>query len=253
VASEARSQNGFLNSLSADDFETLGPHLRTVELSQGRSLIKFGDPVKYAYFPHSGVCSLIVELEEGESAEVAMVGRNSLLGAFSAMGETVATYGAVVMLPGVASMLDIEHLREAAERSTALSRALIRHGQAVFVQAQQTVGCNTLHSVEARLARWLLRVRDLAGSDQFTLTQEMMAQMIGARRNSVSIVAHTLQQANYIRYSRGHIEIIDPDGLSNTTCRCYPAIKMQYENLTRSVEQPSTVRRISQSISPPPY
>ncbi len=107
----------------------------------------------------------------------------------------------------------------------------VRHGQALFVQAQQTAGCNASHGVEARLARWLLRVRDLSGSNHFTLTQELMAQMIGARRNSVSIVANTLQQARYIRYSRGHVEILDLEGLTGLACECYGAVKAQYERL----------------------
>src|SRR5664279_5694320 len=98
VDSEARSQNGFLKSLGTEDFLALRPHLRTVELAQGRSLLKFGDPVKHVYLPHSGVVSLVVELEEGESAEVAMIGRDSLLGAVAAVGQAVATNGAVVML-----------------------------------------------------------------------------------------------------------------------------------------------------------
>jgi CRP-like cAMP-binding protein len=102
---------------------------------------------------------------------------------------------------------------------------------ALFVQAQQTAGCNASHSVENRLARWLLRVRDLTGSDTFTLTQELMANMIGARRNSVSIVANTLQRSNYIRYSRGRIEITDLDGLNRSVCECYGAVKHQCEGL----------------------
>jgi CRP-like cAMP-binding protein len=106
-----------------------------------------------------------------------------------------------------------------------------RHGQALFVQAQQTAACNATHAVEARLARWLLRVRDLSGSDRFKLTQECMAQMIGARRNSVSIVAHALQQSNVVRYSRGYVEIIDLDGLNQSACECYGAVKAQYQRL----------------------
>ena len=203
MESEARSQNGLLRSLSADDFEALRPHLRTVPLPQSRVLLKVGDPITHVLLPHSGVISLFVELDQGDRIEVAMIGRDSVLNL--AQVDTVAITNAIVLVPGVASMLEIDRLRAAAEQRPALRAILARHGMALFVQAQQTAGCNAAHTVESRLARWLLRIRDLTGSDRFVLTQELIAEMIGARRNSVSIVAHSLQRSNYIRYSRGHI------------------------------------------------
>jgi CRP-like cAMP-binding protein len=229
--SAAQSSNVVLASLSADDFEAIRPHLRTVELSPERPLIRLGEAITQVYLPHSGVVSFIVELAAGERVEVAMVGRDSVVGASAALGILVGVTDAVVLLPGTASVIDVDRFRAAVERSEALRTTLVRHGQALFVQAQQTAGCNASHSVEARLARWLLRVRDLSGSNHFTLTQELMAQMIGARRNSVSIVANTLQQARYIRYSRGHVEILDLDGLTGLACECYGAVKAQYERL----------------------
>ncbi|HTB00426.1 MAG TPA: Crp/Fnr family transcriptional regulator [Bradyrhizobium sp.] len=229
--SAAQSSNVVLASLSADDFEAIRPHLRTVELSPERRLIRLGEAITQVYLPHSGVVSFIVELAAGERVEVAMVGRDSVVGASAALGILVGVTEAVVLLPGTASMIDVDRFRAAVERSEALRTTLVRHGQALFVQAQQTAGCNASHSVEARLARWLLRVRDLSGSNHFTLTQELMAQMIGARRNSVSIVANTLQQARYIRYSRGRVEILDLDGLTGLACECYGAVKAQYERL----------------------
>jgi CRP-like cAMP-binding protein len=229
--SAAQSSNVVLASLSADDFEAIRPHLRTVELSPERPLIRLGEAITQVYLPHSGVVSFIVELAAGERVEVAMVGRDSVVGASAALGILVGVTDAVVLLPGTASVIDVDRFRAAVERSAALRTTLVRHGQALFVQAQQTAGCNASHSVEARLARWLLRVRDLSGSNHFTLTQELMAQMIGARRNSVSIVANTLQQARYIRYSRGHVEILDLDGLTGLACECYGAVKAQYERL----------------------
>jgi CRP-like cAMP-binding protein len=229
--SAAQSSNVVLASLSADDFEAIRPYLRTVELSPERPLIRLGEAITQVYLPHSGVVSFIVELAAGERVEVAMVGRDSIVGASAALGILVGVTEAVVLLPGTASVIDVDRFRAAVERSEALRTTLVRHGQALFVQAQQTAGCNASHSVEARLARWLLRVRDLSGSNHFTLTQELMAQMIGARRNSVSIVANTLQQARYIRYSRGHVEILDLDGLTGLACECYGAVKSQYERL----------------------
>jgi CRP-like cAMP-binding protein len=227
----ARSANGFLASLSAEDFEAIRPHLRTVRFAQQRLLARAGDKIQHIYLPHSGVLSFIVELETGDRIEVGMVGRDSILGHVGAFGEPVAFTSAVVLLPGTGSVLDVDRLRAAAEQSLALRTILARHAQAHVAQARQTAACNAAHAVEARLARWLLRVRDLAGGDQFTLTQGLMAQMIGARRNSVSIVAHMLQQANCIRYSRGHVEIIDLDGLTKTACECYAAVRSHYERL----------------------
>jgi CRP-like cAMP-binding protein len=226
-----RASNGLLASLGADDFELIRPHLRIVRFFQEQVLLEAGDLIRQVYFPHSGVISLVLNLEKGERVEVAMIGRDSILGAFAALGEPISLGDAVVLIPGNASMIEAEQLRSAADRSAQLRTTLIKHQQALFVQAQQTAGCNAAHPVEARLARWLLRARDLSGSSSFVLTQELMAQMIGARRNSVSIVAHTMQESNLIRYSRGHIEIVNLDALTRTACECYGTVKAQYERL----------------------
>src|SRR5258708_35609113 len=162
-----------------------------------------------------------------------MVGRDSIFGSFSALGGAVARNHAVVLVPGVASTIDVDQLRAAADQSATFRAALARHGLAVYAEIQQTAGCNATHTVESRLARCVLQTRDLYGSDKLVLTQESMAQMIGARRNSVSLVANTLQQAHFIRYSRGHIQITDLDGLSRTSCECYATVKAQYERLLR--------------------
>jgi CRP-like cAMP-binding protein len=224
-------QNRFLKSLSATDFEALRPDLKVVDLPEDLTLIRVGDTVTNAYFPHTATISLIVEFEGGERVEVALIGSDSVLGAFSALGKPIGLMNAIVLLPGEASAIEMDRLRAAAHQSLALRERLERHGQALFVQAQQSAGCNAVHAVEARLARWLLRVRDLCGENQFKLTQEVMAHMIGARRNSVSMVAHALQQKNFIRYSRGNVQIIDLDGLRRTACECYAAVRDQYARL----------------------
>jgi len=128
---------------------------------------------------------------------------------------------------------DEDRLRLAADQSATFRALLFRHGLAIYAQIQQTAGCNISHTVESRLGRCLLQTHDLSGSDKLVLTQESMAQMIGARRNSVSLVANTLQQANFIHYSRGRIEITDPDGLRKTACECYATVKAQYDRLLR--------------------
>src|SRR3954451_11322471 len=228
-----RPSNGFLSALSADDYELIRAQLRTVDLPHDVVLVETGETLKRASFPHRGVISLVVKLAKVEHVQVAMIGRDSLLGTLSTMGDGCALNTAIVLLPGVASVMDLDRLRAAAEQSTTLRSMLTRHGLAVYAQVQQTAGCNAAHPVEARLSRCLLQTHDLSGDYRLLLTQEAMAQMIGARRNSVSLVANTLQHANFIQYSRGHIEIVDRDGLSRTSCECYATVKSHYERLIR--------------------
>ena len=226
-----REQNGFLRSLSEHDFEALQPHLKTVELSPDLTVVELGQPIAHVYFPHDAVVALVVEFQTGERVEVALVGPDSLLGVFGVMGEPVALITAIVVLPGSASVIEVDRLRVAAKHSKSLRQIMVRHSQALYVQAQQTAACNALHTVNARLSRWLLRVRELRGSDQFKVTQEYIAAMIGSRRNAVSLAAHTLQQSNVIRYSRGHIEITDPEALKKSACECYGELRAQYQRL----------------------
>src|SRR5260370_25909086 len=226
--SAPRSPNGFLAALAADDFELIRPHLRTVDLVQEPVLVEVDETLKRAYLPHKGVISLVVRLARGDHVQIAMVGRDSIFGSFSALGDPTALNSAVVLVSGVASASDDDRLRAAGEESATLRTALVRHGLAVYAQIQQTAGCNATHTVESRLARCLLHTHDMSGDVELVLTQESMAQMIGARRNSVSLVANTLQQAKYIHYSRGHIDITDLNGLSKTSCECYATVKPHY-------------------------
>jgi CRP-like cAMP-binding protein len=229
----ARPPNGFLSSLPADDFELIRPSLRTVDLAPELVLVEVDETINRAYLPHRGVISLVIKLARGEQVQIAMIGRDSIFGTFAALGDPTALNSAVVLVPGVASMIEVNRLRAAADQSATFRAALVRHGLAIYAQIQQTAGCNASHTVESRLARCLLQTHDLSGSDKLVLTQESMAQMIGARRNSVSLVANTLQQAKYIHYSRGHIETTNLDGLSKTSCECYATVKAHYDRLVR--------------------
>jgi CRP-like cAMP-binding protein len=222
-----------LSALAADDFELIRPYLRTVELTQEFVLVEVGETLQRAFLPHRGVISLVVKLARGEHVQIAMIGRDSIFGSFSALGDPTALNSAVVLVPGFASTLELDRLRAAADQSATFRSTLVRHGLAVYAQIQQTAGCNAAHTVESRLARCLLQTHDLSGSGKLVLTQESMAQMIGARRNSVSLVANSLQQAHFIRYSRGNIEITNIEGLSKTSCECYATVKAQYERLLR--------------------
>ena len=231
MESSPRSPNLMLASLPAEDFECIRPHLRAVELHHELVLARAGEVIPRVYFPHTGVISLVVSLSEGEMVEVAMIGRDGAFGASMVRDGAISLNDAMVQLPGVAFTLELPHFRRAAEHSVMFREALVRQEQALLIQAQQSAACNAYHSVEARLSRWLLRMHDLFDSHNLPLTQGFLAQMIGVRRNSVSLVANTLQQAGLIRYSRGHIEITNLEGLKETSCECYETVKMRCDTL----------------------
>jgi CRP-like cAMP-binding protein len=222
-----------LQALPETEFEVLRPHISVVELVRETVLAEAGAPLTYVYLPHSGVISLMVSLSEGQTVDVAMVGRDSVVGALAALDGGISLTEAVVRLPGTASIVGVADFRAVADRSAAFRTLLARHEQALIAQAQQSAACNASHSVEARVARWLLRARDLWDSETLPLTQEFLAQMIGVQRNAVSIVAHELQRAGIIRYSRGQIEITNVEGLRETSCECYHAVKAQHDRLLR--------------------
>jgi CRP-like cAMP-binding protein len=225
------SPNRLLASLVPADFELLRPHLKPIELTHEAVLFEAGDKIDRVYFPHSGIISLVVELSEGRVIEAAMIGRDSMLGATSAMDGAISLNKAIIQLGGVGETLDVTRFRAVAEKSARLRTALLRHEQLVFAQAQQSAACNAAHTVNARLARWLLRARDLSGSDRLELTQEFLAQMLGVRRTSVSPVANALQEAGLIRYVRGRIDILDLQGLQRASCECYSMVKEHYDRL----------------------
>lgn len=230
-----RSPNRLLANLSPADFELVESHLRPFELVHAIVVATAGNELKDAYFPHSGVISLVVRLVEGETTEVAMIGRNSVFGASAALGGPLALTTAVVQSPGMCSMLSIGLLNDAADRSKTFRAILARHEQAILVQAQQATACIASHPAVARLARWLLRARDAAGSDELHLNQEFLAQMLGVRRNVVSLVAGALRDKGLVRISRGQIRIIDAERLKAATCECYSTVRDKLEYLERSM------------------
>ena len=223
--------NRLLQALPSADFELLRPHLQIGELVREAVLVEAGAPLTHVYLPQSGVISMRNSLLEGQTVEVAMVGPDSVFRAAAGLADDVSLTDAVVLLPGIASILDVARFRAAANQSATFRTLLARHEQALFVQAQQSAACNASHSVEARLSRWLLHARDRTSSESLPLTQEILAQMIGVQRNAVSIVAHALQKAGILRYSRGHLEITDAEGLRETSCGCYQIVKAQHRRL----------------------
>jgi hypothetical protein len=160
-----------------------------------------------------------------------MVGRDGVVNGTSALDGKFSLHKAIVQVAGSASVINSDALRRLADEFEPLRSILIRHEQVLLAQAQQTAGCNASHTVEARMCRWLLRIRDLTGSDEMALTQEFLAQMLGVQRSSVSIVAGTLQKAGLIKYRRGHISLVDIDGLKESACECYETVKQHYERL----------------------
>jgi CRP-like cAMP-binding protein len=228
---KSQSSNGLLSSLPEAEFALLAPHLSPIKLDHETVLFEAGESIKRVYFPHIGVISLVVDLASGETVETGMVGRDSLVGGSSALDGKVALNKAIVQIAGEASVLDLDCLGGIADKSTAFRTTLMRHEQVILVQAQQSAACNVSHALEARLARWLLRCRDLMTSDKLDLTQEFLGQMLGVRRTSVTLVASTLQQAGLIRYRRGQITILDVDSLRNAACECYETVKSHSDRL----------------------
>jgi CRP-like cAMP-binding protein len=229
-----RSANRLLANLSPGDFELIESHLRAIELVREIVLAQAGDDLEDVYFPHSGIISLVVRLIGGETTEVAMVGRDSLFGASAALGSPAALATAVVQSPGMCSALPVTRLSEAADRSKTLRTTLVRHEQAIFVQARQAAACIAVHPAAARLARWLLRARDVAGGDHLHFSRDYLGQMLGVQRNAVALVAGPLQDKGLISVSRGQVQIVDVAGLRATACECYAAVRDELDHLKRS-------------------
>ena len=227
----SKSPNRLLASLPADAFSAISPHLKIVELKFGDVLAEPGSPIRQVYFPYSGVISLVVELDVGAMIETAMVGRDGVFNAAPALDGKVSLNKGIVQSAGSAGTIEVNRFRQLANEFEPFRSLLIRHEQVLFAQSQQSAACNASHTVEARMCRWLLHMRDFAGSDDLMLTQEFLAQMLGVRRPSVSIVASPLQKAGLIKYSRGRMRVLDVKGLKKEACECYGTVKAHYNRL----------------------
>src|SRR5829696_197196 len=225
------ASNQFLQSLSRGDYELLRPHLREVKLVHSAVLFDIGGVIERVYFPHSGVVSLVVALASGDMIEAGMIGTDGVAGTSAALDGAIALNRGIVQIAGAASAIETEHIQAAVGASRSLRIKLYQHDQMLLAQAQQSAACNAKHQIEERLCRWLLRTRDLVGSDSIELTQEFLAQMLGVRRTSVTLAASHLQAANLIKYRRGHIHVLDSDALQEAACECYEAVKSQVTRL----------------------
>jgi CRP-like cAMP-binding protein len=232
-------ENLILQLMRKSDADLLRPHLRTVEMKSQQLLFEAGDQVHHVYFPYTSIISLVVILSTGSAIEAAMVGRDGVVAAASALNGKIALSRGIVQNAGLGAVCDADIFKKIAMESPLMLSIIVRHEQAVFAQAQQSAACNAAHSLEARLARWLLRARDLTGGKELHFTQEFLAEMLGVQRSSVSIVAHTLQQAGLIKYKRGRIEILDLEGLFEAACECYKSVKLNYETMLGKLNKPS--------------
>jgi CRP-like cAMP-binding protein len=224
-------RNRLLGALPAADFERLSGSLTLVPLTLKQFLIEVDEPIEAAYFIETGMISYLAYLEGGEALEVGIIGREGMVGLPLVLGVDRATVGAMVQMEGTALRISPAALRQAFNGSEALRTRLLRYMQALHVQVSQTAVCNGRHTLEERLARWLLMEHDRAEGDQFAMTHEFMAMMLGVRRSGVTVTAGALKQAGLISYRNGQMTILDRPGLEATACECYDAVQRQFEQL----------------------
>jgi CRP-like cAMP-binding protein len=217
--------NRLLAALPPHELSLLAAHLKEAPLPQGAVLHEQGERIEHVYFPHDGIVSLLAIMGQGDAIETVSIGREGAVGAMVGVGSRRAVSRAVVQVAGHASRIAVPRFRKVVEESPTLREGVIRFGESLLIQIQQTAACNALHDVEARLSRWLLQSADRIGSDMVRLTHEFLSQMLGVRRPTVTVVARMLQQAGLIRYHRGHIEILDRRGLQDRACECYAVIR----------------------------
>jgi CRP-like cAMP-binding protein len=223
-------QNRLLAALPGDVFDAIQPNLKTADLSTGEVLAESGREVRQAYFPQSGIISLVVELSMGDVIVTAMVGHDGVLNAPSSIDGKVSINKSIVQLAGAASVIGVGPFRQIFQRSEAFRSVLMRYEQVLLAHTQQSAACNACHSIECRICRWLLRMRDLVDGDDIRVTHEQLAQMLGVRRSGVSVVAETLQKGGLISYHRGMVRVTDLEGLRQSTCECYDTVKRLYES-----------------------
>lgn len=223
------SENRILAALPVKEYERLAPHLEPVSLNLSQVLFSPDDLIQHVYFPTTSIVSLLTDLEDGSGMEVGLVGHEGLVGISAILGGS-ETKVATVQAEGTAMKIKADELRQEFQRSGVLQMALLRYTHALMTQISQSVVCNARHPVEGRLTRWLLMYHDRLGRDQFELTHEFMANMLGVRRAGISEAAGKLQKMGFIRYHHGHITILDRNGLEEFACECYPTIKEKFED-----------------------
>jgi CRP-like cAMP-binding protein len=218
-------KNRLLQRTSAADLARLQPNLKNISMQLGTVLHAPGASIEHVYFPLSGMVSLLAVMRTGEQIETAIVGREGVVGASIGSGGSQSAGQATVQIAGSAWRIEAPKFLDLYQASSPFRTLMNRFQNIILLQAQQSAACHALHTVEARLCRWLLQSQDVTESDIVPLTQEFLSHMLGVRRNSVSLCAHALQTAGLVRYSRGQIKILNRDGLKESACECYEVIR----------------------------
>ena len=225
------NQNYLLAALPEAEFERLAPHLELVPMRLGEMLYEPGGQLQHAYFPTTAVVSLHYVMESGATAETAGVGNEGVVGISLFMGGDTTPSSAVVQTAGHGYRLPGRLLKEEFKRAGLMQQLLLRYTQALSTQMFQTAACNRHHSVEQQLCRWLLLTLDRLPSNGFVMTQELVASILGVRRESITEAAGKLQRAGFIRYRRGHIAVLERSGLEAGACECYAVVKKEMARL----------------------
>lgn len=224
-------QNHLLDALPQEVYERLLPHLERVPMKLGEVIYESGGELRYAYFPMDCIISLLYVMENGASAEIAVVGNEGIIGVALFMGGGTMPNRAVVQSAGYAYRLRGALMQQETNRNGSLLRLLLRYTQALITQMAQTAVCNRHHSVDQQLCRWLLLSLDRLSTNKLNMTQELIANMLGVRREGVTEAAGNLQDAGLIEYSRGRITVIDRPGLEARVCECYQVVKIESDRL----------------------
>jgi CRP-like cAMP-binding protein len=229
INTEPALRNRLLGTLPNEVLWYLRPHLKPVSLTRGKVLCEADEPLRRVYFVESGAVSLVTVFEDGTTAEMATVGREGVVGIDTLLGGEHSLGRYVVPLPGFAFAVDAFRFQTALQDHAKLRAACEAYAQAFLANLLQNVACNACHRVEQRCARWLLMCDDQADDDFFELTQEYLAEMLGVRRSTVTVVARTLQSAGLICYHRGAIRVVDRRRLEAVACECYHVVHNRYE------------------------
>ena len=235
TAPHSPRQNHLLDDLTAAEYKRLFPHLELVSMPLGAVLYESGDKLLYAYFPTTCIVSKLYVMENGASAEIAVVGNEGIIGVALFMGGDTMPNRTVVQSAGYAYRLRGHLFMQEFNRNGALLRLLLRYTQTLITQMAQTAVCNRHHSVDQQLCRWLLLSLDRLSGNELVMTQELIANMLGVRREGVTEAAGKLQRAGLIHYRRGHITVLDRPGLEARVCECYQVVKTEFDRLLPSL------------------
>ncbi|MEP6998252.1 MAG: Crp/Fnr family transcriptional regulator [Betaproteobacteria bacterium] len=231
LAPNSPEQNHLLKALPLHDYQRIVPHLELVPMKLGDVLYEPGVQMRYVYFPTTSIVSLLYVMEDGASAEIAIVGNEGILGISLFMGGQTTPSRAVVQSAGYGFRLKAQLLKDEFHRFGPMLYLLLRYTQALITQMAQTAVCNRHHSVDQQLCRWLLLSLDRLASNELSMTQELIANMLGVRREGVTEAAGQLQEAGLIRYRRGRITVLDRPGLEARVCECYQVVKTELDRL----------------------